>query len=249
MISTDGTGGGGGTRVVVGCNLFYLCKKKSFFCSELPTTFFYISLRNRNIRFCRMPSSFCTSLLLVYIYFSSILSANFFINSVNKIFLSTFSTNFFYPTSVAPIVFLMFLLAPPPPPRYLMVWPLPCPVTVDLLPYLWPIIIRTPYSRDIYACSRQCNPKFTSVRDLVKLNKSKNSRKTRIGQTPLTNSRIHFLFFVGNMYNNNKNIQKHKISKKYEIRVGSWPTHPPPSFSQIFFNLTKPLRSYDMKYM
>ena len=58
------------------------------------------------------------------------------------------------------------------------------------------------------------------IRGLVK--KSKNPRKTRIGQTPNTRPPIHFFFLTfENMKTTRKTLKKHKISKKKKIRVGA----------------------------
>ena len=51
---------------------------------------------------------------------------------------------------------------------------------------------------------------MVALRGLLKLKKSKNPRKTRIGQTPPTHLPIHFLIFVWNTYN----IKKKKKYKK-----------------------------------
>ena len=60
--------------------------------------------------------------------------------------------------------------------------------------------------------------------------KSKNPRKTRIGQSIDTHPPINFFW---NMFNK-KNHKKHKIKKKKSELVLESPIHPLPSFSQIF---------------
>ena len=51
-----------GARVFVGCNFFYLCKKTIFYLVVNFRQFSHVSLKNRNIKFCRMPNSLLRSL-------------------------------------------------------------------------------------------------------------------------------------------------------------------------------------------
>ena len=83
---------------------------------------------------------------------------------------------------------------------------------------------------------------YADIRGLVKFKKIKNPRETRIGQTPPTHRPIHFFYFFGNMYNNNK--IKIIFPKRKESEMGL----DPPTHFRIFLgfldfsNLTKPLR-------
>ena len=88
----------------------------------------------------------------------------------------------------------------------------------------------------------------SQVRVLVKLKKSKNPRKTRIGQTTPTHPINQFFILT---FGNIKTIQKTRKTTQFPPKKQnpSWGlTHPPTSgFSRIFwifFNLTKPLKAW-----
>ena len=71
---------------------------------------------------------------------------------------------------------------------------------------------------------------------VCQVEKNKKSEKNSDWSSP-THPPIQFWSFFGNIWkhqNNTRNTKKHKISKKIQIRVGAWPTHPLSSFSRIF---------------
>ena len=91
---------------------------------------------------------------------------------------------------------------------------------------------KSPSNKDFVEIGRTemgYHTQFYWAKGSCQVKKFKNQRKTRIGRTTTTHPSIHFFYFFWETCTAKK---QHR--KTQNFRVGTWPTHPLPSFSRIF---------------